>query len=116
MIDERIRPAGGDRRRLWCGSIALAAAAATWITVPTTLGVKVPETAISGFDQTSIDLTGHERIWRVWWRARDKFIDVHPQWIVTAGLIVLLAIFALGVLAAIWIALSPETEPAEVTE
>jgi hypothetical protein len=116
MIEQQNNRAGTDRRWLWCAVIALFGVIVSWIYVPTRLGVKVPETAIPGIDASTIDLTGRERIWRVWWRARDDFIEMDPQWIMTIGLIVLFAIFALGVLAAIWIALSPETETVDVQE
>jgi hypothetical protein len=99
-----------DRRVLWFGLIVLAATVAAFLRVPITLGIKVPETQIRGLDPSLIDVSSHERIWRVWWRARGDFIDVDPQWLLTAGLIVLFAVFVAGTLAAIWFALSPERE------
>jgi hypothetical protein len=116
MIDDRQSQTRLDRRWVWCGLIALLGAAASWISVPTTLGVQVPETAISGIDPSLVDTSGHERIWRVWWRARGEFIELDHQWLVTAGLIVLLAVFAIGTMAAIWIALTPGSESFEVTD
>jgi hypothetical protein len=99
-----------DRRVLWCGLIAFVAAVVAFLRVPTTLGIKVPETQIRGLDPSLIDVSSHERVWRVWWRARGDLIDVDPQWLLTAGLIVLFAVFVVGTLAAIWFALSPERE------
>ena len=86
--------------------------AVTVIEVPTTLGVKVPQPVFG-----EQDLSGRERIWRVWWRARDDLIDAEPQWLVTAGLIALLAVFAVGTLFAIWLVTGPpssdDTDPAD---
>lgn len=116
MIEEQRPRESTDRRRLWCAVIVVLGVIVAWIYVPTRLGVQVPETAIPSIDPTSIDLTSRERIWRVWWRARGDFIDVNPQWIMTAGLFVLLAVFLIGVLAAIWIALSPESDTFDAHE
>ena len=116
MIDDRQLHTRWDRRWIWCGLIALLGAAASWISVPTTLGVQVPETAIPGIDPSLVDTSGNERIWRVWWRARGEFIELDHQWIVTTGLIVLLAVFAIGTMAAIWIALPPGSESVEATD
>ena len=77
------------------------------VKVPTTLGVKVQQPNSSTIEP---DMTGKEYIWRVWWRARDDLIDFSPQWIVTAGLIALLAIFAAGMLLAIWLVTGPAKE------
>jgi hypothetical protein len=82
----------------------LFAVAVALIEVPTSLGVKVPR---PDFGQP--DLSGSERIWRVWWRARDDLIDVEPQWLVTGGLIALLVVFAAGMLLAIWLVTGPPT-------
>ena len=74
------------------------------IEVPTSLGVKVPQPVFG-----EQDLSGRERIWRVWWRARDDLLDAEPQWMVTAALIVLLLVFAVGTLLAIWLVTGPPT-------
>jgi hypothetical protein len=99
-----------DRRLIWCGAVAAAAVALSFVQVKTTLGVQVPETRIIGIDPSLVDLSGQEPIWRVWWRARGEIVDVEPQWLVTTALTALLAVFAVGILAAIWFALSVEPE------
>lgn len=95
---------------------AVFALAAVLLRIPTSLGVKVPRasTDTTGNETTTTisstaesDLSGHEYIWRVWWRARDDLIDVEPQWLMTGGLIALLAIFAGGMLLAIWLVTKP---------
>jgi hypothetical protein len=91
-------------------------AALMLIRVPTTLGVRVPETQIFGYDPSLIDTSSHEHVWRVWWRARDDYLTVHPQWTLSAGLLVLLALFVIGLLAAIWFALSPVAEAVDRAE
>ena len=86
--------------------VAIAGLILALIRIPTSLGVRVePTTGIGGFEY---DKSGHERVWRVWWRARDDLFDLQTQWPLTAGLIVLFSIFVTGVLAAVWIALSPD--------
>ena len=67
-------------------------------------------------DPTLVDTSGNEQIWRVWWRARDDYVQLDQQWLVTLGLCMLLAVFVIGVLAAIWIALSPQAEPTDTIE
>ena len=99
-----------DLRWLWCVLVLVIGAAGMLLRVPTTLGVKVPETRIPGLDPSLIDTSSNEHIWRVWWRARDDYLTVHPQWLMSAGLLVLLALFVIALLAAIWFALSPGTE------
>ena len=116
MIDDGPIEHRLDRRWLWCGVIALVALVAALIRVPTKLGVQVPETRIPGFDVSSADLSSHEQIWRVWWRARHDFISLHPQWVLTALLAVLLVIFAAGVICLVWFALAPEPESADSVE
>jgi len=97
---------------------AVFAFAVCLVRIPTSLGVKVPRpsTDTTGNETTTTiasiaepDLSGHEYIWRVWWQARDDLINVEPQWLVTGGLIALLAIFALGMLLAIWLVTGPPT-------
>ena len=105
-----------DLRWLWCALVLAIGAALMLIRVPTTLGVKVPETRIPGYDQSLIDLSSHEYVWQVWWRARGDYLTVHPRWIVSASLLVLLAIFVIALLAAIWFALSPVAEAVDRTE
>ena len=85
--------------------VLLFALATALIEVPTSLGVRVPRPAIG-----QPDLSGSERIWRVWWRARDDLIDVSAQWLVTSGLLVLLAIFAVGMATAIWLVTGPQRD------
>lgn len=94
------------RKVITFGMAALFAAAVTFIRVPTTLGVQVPrpETLF-----TEPDLSSSEYIWRVWWRARDDLVDVDPQWLVTAGLLAILAVFAAGMVTAIWLVTGPLT-------
>ena len=105
---------GAGRRLDWrwivCGLIAVTGAAAMLIRVSTTLGVKVPETNVPGLDPSFIDTSGSERIWRVWARAHGDLIGVSPAGILSAGLLILLAIFAGALLLAIWIALTPEQQ------
>jgi hypothetical protein len=96
--------------------VLVISAALMLVRVPTTLGVTVPETQIFGFDPAGADPSSHEHIWRVWWRARDDFISVHPQWLLSAGLLALLALFVIGLLAAIWFALSPIAEAVDRAE
>jgi hypothetical protein len=50
------------------------------------------------------------------WRARDDYLTGHPQWTLSAGLLVLLALFVIGLLAAIWFALSPVAEAVDRAE
>ena len=115
MIEEPIEHRF-DRRWIWSGLIALVALVAALIRVPTKLGVQVPETRIPGFDVSQVNLNSHEHVWRVWWRARDDFVVIHPQWIVTALLAVTLVIFAASVLCLVWFALAPEPESIESVE
>lgn len=116
MIDDAPIEHRFDRRWIWCGVIALVALVAALIRVPTKLGVQVPETRIPGFDVSSADLSSHEHIWRVWWRARHDFISLHPQWLLTAGLAVLFVIFAVSVISLVWVALAPEPEAVDSVE
>jgi hypothetical protein len=37
-------------------------------------------------------------------------VTVNPHWLLTAGLLILFAIFAGGVIAAAWLALSPDPD------
>ena len=105
-----------DLRWLWCALVLLIGAALMLLRVPTTLGVQVPETRILGLDPSLIDTSSHEHVWRVWWRARDDYLTASPQWLLSAGLLVLLAVFVIALLAAIWFALSPVAEAADRTE
>jgi hypothetical protein len=116
MRNERLPAERRDLRWLWCALVLLAGAALMVIRVPITLGVKVPETQISGYDPSLIDVSSHEHVWRVWWRARDDYLAASPQWLLSAALLVLLAVFVIGLLAAIWIALSPIAEAVDGTE
>jgi hypothetical protein len=102
---DAVRQSGRSARAVVTLTIAaIFAAVIAFVRLPTSLGVKVPrpETIF-----TEPDLSGREYIWRVWWRARDDLIDAQPQWLVTGGLIALLAIFALGTLLAIWLVTGP---------
>ena len=108
MNDERQLLSGVDRRRLWCALVAVAGYGVAMIPVPTTLGVKVPETAIPGIDPSLVDTSGNDQIWRVWWRARDDMIEAGPQWMLTAALTLLLVTFVVALLAAVWFALAPD--------
>lgn len=83
---------------------AIFAVAIAFVRVPTSLGVQAPEPASFFVER---DLSGREYIWRVWWRARDDLIDVNPQWVVTAGLVAMLALFAVGAILAIWLVTKP---------
>jgi hypothetical protein len=116
MIDEEPIEHRIDSRWIWCGVIALVALAVTLIRVPTKLGVQVPETRIPGFDLTQANLTSHEHVWRVWWRARDDFISIHPQGVVTVALAVMLVVFATCVICLVWFALAPGPESVETVE
>ena len=101
MSDDRMTRFGVSPRLAVTVAIGvLLAVAVALVRVPTSLGVKVPEPATFA---TEPDMTVREYIWRVWWRARDDLIDVDPQWLVTAGLIALLVVFAAGTLLAIWL-------------
>ena len=95
-----------NSRTVGCIAVAIAGLILSWIRIPTSLGVKVVATA--GLGGIEYDKTGHERIWRVWWRARDDIFEVHAQWLLTAAFIAMLAVFLMCTLAAVWIALSPE--------
>ncbi|HET7054986.1 MAG TPA: hypothetical protein VFI12_00920 [Thermomicrobiales bacterium] len=116
MMHEQPTAKHRDLRLLWCALVVMIGAALMLLSVPTTLGVKVPETRIPGLDPSLIDTSSHEHVWRVWWRARDDYLTVHPQWILSAGLLVLLVVFVIGVLAAIWFALSPVAEADDAAE
>jgi hypothetical protein len=109
--DFRPTPRDRVRRLIWCAAVALIGAAFAFINVPTRLGVQVPETKVPGFDPSLVDLSRHETAWRIWWRAHDQFASVNPQWMLTAGLVILFAVFMSGILAAVWLALSPDPEP-----
>ena len=93
-----------DRRLVMCSLASVAGIILALIRVPTYLGVKVEGTV--GIGGIEFDKAGHERIWRVWWRARDDLFDVSPQWIFTSALIMLLVLFVTATLAAVWIAMS----------
>jgi hypothetical protein len=105
-----------DRRWRWCGLVALGLFIAAMIPVPTTLGVKVPETSMPGIDPSQVDTSGNDQIWRVWWRARDDMIDASPQWMLTVVLTLLLALFVIALLAAVWFALAPGHARPDATE
>jgi hypothetical protein len=116
MIEEQPMEHRFDRRWIWCGLIALVGLVAALVRVPTRLGVQVPETRLPGFSPSLVDLSSNEHIWRVWWRARHEFISLHPPWLLTTGLALLLVIFVAGVLCLVWFALAPGPEPAETVE
>lgn len=107
MMTDAVRQTGRSARAVVTLTIAaIIAAAIAFVRVPTSLGVKAPrpETIF-----TEPDLSGREYIWRVWWRARDDLIDAQPQWLVTGGLIAILAVFAFGMLLAVWLVTGPPT-------
>jgi hypothetical protein len=116
MRNEQSAAKHRDLRWLWCALVLVIGAAVMLLRVPTTLGVQVPETRIPGLDPSLIDTSSNEHIWRVWWRARHDYLTVHPQWLVSAGLLILLALFVIALLAAIWFALSPGTEAVDRAE
>jgi hypothetical protein len=55
MRNERSTAKHRDLRLLWCALILVIGAALMLIRVPTTLGVRVPETQIFGYDPSLID-------------------------------------------------------------
>ena len=95
----------GPRTLVTLAIAASFAIGAAIVQVPTSLGVEAPRPVFG-----EPDLSSSEYIWRVWWRARDNLINVNPQWLVTGSLLALLAVFAAGTLAAIWIVTGPPTD------
>lgn len=101
--------------RIWgVTALVIAMMGSAVLRVETSLGVEAL-TAI-GIDENGdpiYDKVGRDAIWQIWWRSRDGFISVDPQWLLTAALICLLALFCLSMLAAVWISLSPNpsTDP-----
>ncbi|MDQ2682815.1 MAG: hypothetical protein M3Y37_04750 [Chloroflexota bacterium] len=98
---DEYRPGAGWR--VWAVVLVLAASVGfSLIRIKTLLGVEAPVW----------DKTGRDAIWRIWWRARDDFMPGDPpQFLVTAGLAILLGLFIVGLLMATWSALSPEPGP-----
>jgi hypothetical protein len=82
---------------VWLILVVLSAALIVGPKVSTNLGVEAP----------SGDKSGHDHVWRVWWRARHGIVDFGPSWGFTVVYIALaLAFVALSALA-VWIALVP---------
>lgn len=104
--------------KVWgVGAVVVLMIAAAILRVKTSLGVEAL-TSI-GFNENGdpiYDKVGRDAIWEIWWRSRDGFISVSPQWLLTGALIGLLAVFCLALLAAVWIALSPSTTTETTTE
>lgn len=89
-------------RVVWATTVLVAAALIALVRVPTYLGVEAP----------IYDKRGNEYLWRVWWRARDDFVDVSPSWLLGAALLVGLVVFVVAILAAYRVALSiPSSAP-----
>jgi hypothetical protein len=87
------------------------------IHVPTSLGVKVPEAIDLYGITTTVDKSGNDAIWRVWWRARDQIFDLHRQLPMTIGLLLLLTTFVTCLLGCVWFALSiPVSDPESIRE
>lgn len=100
------RPSRAARLLLWA---ALSAAFVAFIAVSrvnTYLGVEAP----------TYDKRGREYVWRVWWRARHDVMDAGPSWGFSLVLLVLVALFLLGCVLALWIALVPDDPAAPARE
>ena len=100
-------------RIVWSVTLLLTVATFALLRVPTHLGVKVEEaSSTSRFRQMVLDKSGNEYLWRVWWRARGEFVDVGSSWLLGVVLLAGLAVFVVGIFAALRIALSiPSTQP-----
>lgn len=116
MSESGYQPSPGWR--VWgVAIVALSMVIAALWRIKTLLGVEALTEIGTNPDGSPIyDKVGRDAIWRIWWRSRDEFISVDPQWVLTAGLVALLAVFGLALLAAVWIALSPDQSTASVSE
>lgn len=104
-------------RLVGAATVVAALALVALVRVPTHLGVKVEEANRTAAFNTGLrDYRGSEYLWRVWWRARDQFIDVGPSWLLGLALLAGLMVFLVGVLVAYRIALSlpSDVEPRDV--
>lgn len=102
MTPHETRRAITTGRVVWGVTVLVAAGLIALVRVPTYLGVEAP----------TYDKRGNEYLWRVWWRARDDFVDVSPSWLLSLALLIALAVFVAAILAAYRIALSiPSSAP-----
>lgn len=101
-------PAEDNRVRwiVWLGALVLFAGFSVLPRISTNLGVEAP----------SSDKSGHDHVWRIWWRARHEIVDFGPAWGFTIIYLALaLAFVALSALV-VWIALVPDERTGGVSD
>jgi hypothetical protein len=98
-----------DNRPRWIVWLTLLVVFTVFAVLPkvsTNLGVEAPR----------YDKSGHEHVWRIWWRARHAIVDFGPPWGFTLVYIGLAIAFVILSALAVWIALVPNDRPELVAE
>lgn len=105
-------PMTGRVRRVgmvvWTLIVIAAAAIVTLLRVPVSLGVQVtcPVGPYFGRGETACRKVRSELLWRVWWDSRSSFVHVRPQWVLTAGIGIGLALIVGATFAVLWLILA----------